>query len=76
MVASPECFSWDLRALGQISDQNLIASEQLGLGGYTTARGYEEREANVDQGWFISSGAGVPGALMHREGFSAISVSV
>lgn len=50
-----ECFSWNLRAAGQIADGNLIASEQLGLGGATTVRGYEEREANEDQGWLISN---------------------
>ena len=50
-----ECFSWDIRGSVQASDANLIPSEQLGLGGYATARGYEEREANEDQGWLISN---------------------
>jgi len=50
-----ECFSWEIRGLGQVSDENLVPSEQLGLGGYATARGYEEREANEDQRWLISN---------------------
>lgn len=35
---------------GQISSQNLLPSEQLGLGGYNTVRGYDEREVNFDEG--------------------------
>jgi len=35
-----DCFSWDIRALGQVTTENLLPSEQLGLGGYATARGY------------------------------------
>ena len=33
---------------GQISTQNLVPSEQFGLGGYETVRGYQEREWNYD----------------------------
>lgn len=32
----------------QLSSSNLIASEQFGLGGYDTVRGYSEREVNKD----------------------------
>jgi len=38
----------------QWSDANLLASEQFGLGGYATIRGYDEREANGDLGWLTS----------------------
>ncbi|MFC2074744.1 ShlB/FhaC/HecB family hemolysin secretion/activation protein [Bdellovibrionota bacterium] len=38
----------------QFSDTNLLPSEQYGLGGYTTVRGYDEREANGDNGWLLS----------------------
>lgn len=38
------------RFTGQLSDENLLGSEQLGFGGHTTIRGYEEREYNADQG--------------------------
>lgn len=41
---------WELTALGrgQLSNRNLLASEQFGLGGYNTVRGYEERDVNFD----------------------------
>lgn len=35
---------------GQIASQNLLPSEQLGLGGYDTVRGYTERQLNYDSG--------------------------
>jgi len=50
--------AWDcsflLRGVAQVASGNLIPSEQLGIGGYNTVRGYEEREANADQG-FVGS---------------------
>ncbi len=33
---------------GQISNENLVPSEQFGLGGYDTVRGYSERLVNYD----------------------------
>ena len=51
----PGDFSWIVRGIAQISDGNLLPSEQLGLGGYATARGYDERESNGDEGFFISN---------------------
>ncbi len=35
---------------GQISSTSLLPNEQLGLGGYDTVRGYDEREINADSG--------------------------
>jgi len=49
----PADFSWVLRATGQISSQNIPTSEQLGIGGSLGARGYDEREANGDNGYLI-----------------------
>ncbi len=51
----PLNFSWAVRFLGQLSDGNLLPSEQLGLGGYSTVRGYEERIANGDYGFVINN---------------------
>jgi hemolysin activation/secretion protein len=51
----PAGFTWILRGIAQISDGNLLPSEQLGLGGFATARGYAEREGNGDQGFFVSN---------------------
>ncbi len=38
------------RFTGQFSTDRLPVSEQLGFGGYTTIRGYDDREVNADQG--------------------------
>jgi hemolysin activation/secretion protein len=39
---------------GQLASGNLLASEQLSLGGASTIRGYEEGALNGDRGWFGS----------------------
>lgn len=49
----PADFSWVLRATGQLASQNIPTSEQLGIGGSIGARGYDEREANGDNGYLI-----------------------
>lgn len=46
----PSDCSLYLRLSGQGSSANLLPSEQLGLGGYNTVRGYYERQINVDDG--------------------------
>lgn len=38
----------------QWSDSNLLGSEQFGAGGYSSVRGYDEREANGDYGLNLS----------------------
>jgi len=38
----------------QFSTTNLLASEQFGLGGHDTVRGYEEREVNVDNAFLMN----------------------
>lgn len=43
-------WSWRAHATLQASSTNLLGSEQLGLGGAGNLRGYEEREANGDDG--------------------------
>lgn len=43
-----------IRASGQLSSQVLLPSEEFGLGGLNTVRGYEERTINGDQGFFGS----------------------
>ena len=51
----PAGFTWIFRGMTQVASGNLITSEQFGMGGYATVRGYEEREANKDEGFFISN---------------------
>ena len=40
---------------GQLTDANLLASEQLGFGGYDTIRGYDTRVVNADEGFIFSN---------------------
>jgi hemolysin activation/secretion protein len=51
----PGDWSLVLRGVVQSSNSNLVASEQLGLGGYDTVRGYDEREVNTDDGFVFST---------------------
>jgi hemolysin activation/secretion protein len=51
----PYDFTWELNGLLQESNANLLPSEQLGLGGYSTVPGYEEREVNGDNGFLIGT---------------------
>lgn len=55
LTTLPFGFNWIIRGIGQVADGNLLPSEQLGMGGYSSARGYEEREGNGDEGYFISN---------------------
>lgn len=48
--ALPEGFSLRLKGSLQGSDGNLLASEQLGAGGYDSVRGYDQRVARGDNG--------------------------
>jgi hemolysin activation/secretion protein len=60
----PEEFKWIARFTAQTANRNLLSSEQLGLGGYDSVRGYEEREANGDNGFILSN-------ELHTRAFSA-----
>lgn len=51
----PSGFTAVLGAGAQFADGNLLPSEQLGLGGYDSVRGYEEREVNVDRGYTLGA---------------------
>ena len=49
-------YNWSLflRGMLQVSDRNLTPSEQFGLGGNDTVRGYDEREVNSDEGYLAN----------------------
>ncbi len=53
ITTMPWSFTWYLTAFGQLSNGPLFGSEQLGLGGYSSVRGFREREINVDEGLLI-----------------------
>lgn len=46
--------SCDFYAKGELSSTPLLPSEQLGLGGFGSVRGYDERQFNADSGLQIS----------------------
>jgi hemolysin activation/secretion protein len=49
----PESFAWVVRGEAQIASSNLLGSEQLGFGGASSLRGYDEREVNGDGGFIL-----------------------
>jgi hemolysin activation/secretion protein len=57
----------------QRSDSNLLASEQMGFGGYDTIRGYDARVVNADQGYIISTEVRTPPvSLLPRLGLKKV----
>lgn len=55
-----------LRADGQWSSEPLISTEQYGLGGINTVRGYREGEVFGDTGWHVSVEQGTPPYVVGR----------
>ena len=51
-VDLPAKMMLQVRATGQYASENLLASEELGLGGFDTVRGYSERVARGDIGFY------------------------
>ena len=62
----PSEFSWHLSAHLQLADGNLLGSEQLGAGGYASVRGYDERQANGDQGFLLRNELRTPSINLGR----------
>jgi hemolysin activation/secretion protein len=50
----PKDFSWALRFIGQLSDRNLLDTEQLSVGGPDLLRGYDPNTINGDDGIVVS----------------------
>lgn len=55
MQKLPQGWGWTARIMAQAASANLLGSEQIGLGGSQNLRGYEEREANGDNGYMIGN---------------------
>ncbi|MBV9522950.1 MAG: ShlB/FhaC/HecB family hemolysin secretion/activation protein [Alphaproteobacteria bacterium] len=49
----PYALSWSVRGLVQRSSASLLASEQFGLGGARTVRGYDQYQVEGDNGWLL-----------------------
>jgi hemolysin activation/secretion protein len=54
-ITLPMNFSWKLFLEAQVATGSLLPSEQFGLGGYNTVRGYNERQVNSDEGLLITT---------------------
>lgn len=50
----PSGFSYYISARGQLSSENLLPSEQIGLGGAGSVRAYTERQLNYDSGFLTT----------------------
>lgn len=50
----PQGFLLNSTFSGQLSDSRLFVSEQFGLGGFNTVRGYDYREVNGDEGYLVN----------------------
>ncbi len=57
----PYSFFFSTIARGQLSSQNLLPSEQLGLGGFDSVRGYDQRQLNYDSGLISNTELLTPG---------------
>jgi len=51
----------------QLTTADLISSEQLGLGGMYTVRGYHEREVNGDYGFFLNNEIRTPSISLFKK---------
>jgi hemolysin activation/secretion protein len=71
-------WTWKNYLRWQISNRNLLPSEEYGLGGFDTIRGYKEREINVDDAivYNIEFHAPSLGVLKGRKGKSTIKDSL
>ncbi len=50
----PECCEFVLRGTGQLAGGKLMPTEQLGLGGYNSIRGYDQYSTVGDAGFFLN----------------------
>jgi hemolysin activation/secretion protein len=58
--ATDEDFSIYVHGTGQYTDCRLLPSEQLGLGGWATVPGYDERVVSGDKGWVLDTELRLP----------------
>ena len=62
----PKDFTWLIDAQLQVSSNNLLGSEQLGLGGYLTIRGYDEYQIVGDEGIIVRTELRTPSLSLLR----------
>jgi len=65
-VRLPRGFAWSVRGQFQLSNANLLGSEQMAGGGSASVRGYEEGEAYGDHGLLLSHELALPTQSLAR----------
>lgn len=67
----PRDLTWDIRATGQLPNAKLLSTEQLGLGGEGSVRGFDTFTASRDEGFTTNAELRLPtigGILLGRRG--------
>jgi len=67
----PWDLTWDIRATGQLPNAKLLSTEQLGLGGEGSVRGFDTFSASRDEGFTANAELRLPaigGILLGRRG--------
>jgi hemolysin activation/secretion protein len=68
----PLDLTWNLKLVAQFAQVNLLGSEQIGIGGMYTVRGYDERELNGDGGYLVVNELRSPSiSVLDKLGWSA-----
>lgn len=61
--------SFYYRIRGQLASENLLPTEQFGLGGFYTVRGYSERQVNVDNAILLNFEYHLPSIPLLSDGY-------
>jgi hemolysin activation/secretion protein len=72
LTTLPRDFQLYTRGFAQLSSANLVGSEQLGIGGQSTVRGYPQAPFSGDQGWIATQEVQSP-AWWHKVPFTRTS---
>ncbi|WP_193213826.1 ShlB/FhaC/HecB family hemolysin secretion/activation protein [Luteolibacter marinus] len=67
LAPMPGNWSWRLHSTAQLASGALLPTEQLGLGGYDSVRGYGERIQLADSGYAVSAELRTPAAGLFRK---------
>ena len=69
MISLPKCWEGFVQARGQVASRALIPTEQFGIGGYDTVRGYDEREYNADDALVLNLEVRTPSCKFYGKPF-------
>ncbi len=69
----PRHFTWNLGVSAQVSGDRLLPSEQFGVGGQSSVRGFEEREISGDSGVLVTTELRTPSQRLPGEGWFSVN---